>query len=91
MKKLIVLICFILLGGIMYAQGQVFIKNDTVTVERVILTKYKYVAPDGNVYPIYISKNGKCFIVRKSQKTGKEWCQYLPQVTEKLEEIKNKK
>lgn len=98
MKKLIILICFILLGGIMYAQkkivqnGNTFVEvSEKKETERVVLTQYKYVANDWNTYPIYLSKNGKYFIIRKSKKTGKEYRQYLPQVAQKLEEIKNKK
>jgi hypothetical protein len=97
MKKIIVLMCFILLGGIMYAQKKIVQNGNTFTevsetkeTERVVLTQYKYVASDGNTYPIYLSKNNKYFIIRKSQKTGKEYRQYLPQVKQKLEEIKNK-
>ena len=97
MKKLIVLMCFILLGGMMYAQkkivqnGNTFVEvSEKKETERVVLTQYKYVANDGNTYPIYLSKNGNYFIIRKSQKTGKEYRQYLPQVKQKLEEIKNK-
>ena len=52
-------------------------KNDTKTA-------YTYKAKDGKEYPIYLSKNGKAFIIRVSKKTGKEYKQYLPEVTEQL-------
>lgn len=36
-----------------------------------------YLAPDGKKYPIYVSENGKFFVVRISKKTGKPYRQYL--------------
>ena len=47
-------------------------------------TPYTYVAADGTKYPIYISGNGKYFIIRKSKKTGKEYRQYLPEIQKQL-------
>ena len=55
------------------------IKKDTPT-----LTKYYYLASDGTKYPIYMSNSGKCFIIRTSSKTGKQYKQYLPEVTKQL-------
>ena len=42
------------------------------------LTKFTWEDSKGNKYPIYITKNGACYINRKSSKTGKEYKQYLP-------------
>lgn len=47
-------------------------------------TKYTYKAADGKVYPIYLSKNKKAYIVRTSKKTGNEYKQYLPEVTKQI-------
>lgn len=47
-------------------------------------TQYTYKASDGKVYPIYMSAKGKCYIIRTSKKTGKEYKQYLPEVTKQL-------
>lgn len=46
-------------------------------------TVYTYVK-NGVSYPVYVSKNGKYFIIRTSKKTGKPYRQYLPKVTEEL-------
>lgn len=46
----------------------------------VIQTKYYYVV-DGKRYPIFLSNTGKAFIKRISKKTGKEYRQYLPEIT----------
>lgn len=40
-------------------------------------TGYDWQDSKGNKYPILISGTGSCFIVRTSQKTGKEYRQYL--------------
>jgi alpha-acetolactate decarboxylase len=52
--------------------------------EAFMTTPYTYVAADGTKYPIYISGNGKYFIIRKSKKTGKEYRQYLPEIQKQL-------
>lgn len=48
-------------------------------------TPYTFKAKDGKEYPIYISKQGKAFIWRVSKKTGKQYKQYLPEVTKQLQ------
>ena len=55
------------------------IKKDSVT-----LTGYFYISADGTKYPIYMSSSGKCFILRTSSKTGKQYRQYLPEVTKQI-------
>lgn len=55
------------------------IEKDTAT-----LTGYYYQTADGTKYPIYISSKGKCFILRTSSKTGKQYKQYLPEITKQL-------
>ena len=36
------------------------------------------VIKSGVEYPVYITGNGRCYILKTSQKTGKEYKQYLP-------------
>lgn len=55
------------------------IQKDTPT-----MTKYFYIGADGKKYPIYVSSKGKYFIIKTSKKTGKEYKQYLPEVTKQL-------
>lgn len=92
MKKLLFILCLILLGGITVKAQEVVRNGNTFTEvskkkqkEAFKTTPYTYVASDGTKYPIYISGNGKYFIIRKSAKTGKEYRQYLPKVQEQLE------
>jgi hypothetical protein len=69
-------------------QGNVFVqdssKSNKIQKDHPLLTKYYYLASDGTKYPIYMSANGKCFIIRTSNKTGKQYKQYLPEVTKQL-------
>lgn len=68
-------------------QGKLFIQNpsnSTIKKDSITLTGYYYVTSDGTRYPIYKSSKGKCFIIRTSSKTGKEYRQYLPEVTKQL-------
>ena len=54
--------------------------GDTFKIETTtdIKTKYTWEDKDGNIYPIYITKKGTCYIKRISKKTGKEYKYYLP-------------
>jgi hypothetical protein len=70
--------------------GKTFVVVDS-SKSQPIATGYTFVDKTGVKYPVYLSKSGKAFILRKSKKTGKEYRQYLPQVTEKLNSIKNGK
>lgn len=45
-------------------------------------TEYTWEDKKGVKYPIFISKNGACYIKRISSKTGKEYKQYLPKETQ---------
>jgi hypothetical protein len=90
MKKVLFMVVLALMVGTTYAQsvkrqGNVFIEQkDTAFVNNGIKTKYTYKAKDGKEYPIFLSKNGKAYIVRVSKKSGKQYKQYLPKVTEQL-------
>lgn len=95
MKKIVLLVCIILLGGMAYAHAQKeVVRNGNNFIEiskkaekqEVVKTQYTYTASDGNVYPIYLSSTHKAFIIRKSSRTGKEYRQYLPEVTKQLQQ-----
>lgn len=47
-------------------------------------TEYVYKDSKGNTYPVYLSSTGKAFIKKISQKTGKEYKQYLPEVGKQI-------
>ena len=93
MKKLFISVVLALMVGTpVFAQSEikregntfVQVQSDTVSLKNDTKTQYTYKAKDGREYPIYLSKNGKAFIVRVSKKTGREYKQYLPQITEQI-------
>lgn len=95
MKKLLLTIALAICAGAFHPaysqevkrEGKVFVQQTTnkkVTLKNDTKTEYTYKAKDGKTYPIYLSRNGKAFIVRVSKKTGNEYKQYLPEVTEQL-------
>ena len=48
-------------------------------------TGFEWTDNKGNKYPIYISSSGSCYIIKKSNKTGKEYKQYLkPDVSQDI-------
>lgn len=63
-------------------KGTVFEQTSNKT--EATKTQYTYKDKDGNIYPIYLSSKGKAFIIKKSKKTGKEYRQYLPEITKQL-------
>lgn len=48
-------------------------------------TKYTYIDSARNIYPIYMSTDGKAFIIKENEMTGEEYRMYLPNVTEELQ------
>lgn len=63
-------------------EGTTFKSNDSVSNSKTEETKTKYTYQDkkGQIYPVYLSKTGKAFIWRKSQKTGRDYRQYVPEI-----------
>ena len=65
-------------------KGNTFIElKDSITYTE---TKYRY-RESGNSHgehTVYLSKNGKAFIWKVSEKTGKKYRKYLPKVTEAI-------
>ena len=51
---------------------------ETTSVNQDTKTKYTWQDKDGNIYPIYISKKGACYVIKISKKTDKEYKYYLP-------------
>lgn len=72
-------------------KGKTFIVQKDSSENQGTPTGYEYQASDGTVYPVYLSKNGKAFIWRTSKKTGKKYRQYLPKITEMLNEANKPK
>ena len=68
-------------------KGNTFIEiSDSSSMKRgeAKKTNMTYIDKNGKSYVIYISSKGKAFIKKVSKKTGKEYRQYLPKVTEQL-------
>ena len=81
MKKIILFILLALfcitINAEVKREGNTF-KVEQTTKESDTKTQYTWVDKDGNVYPVFITKRGACYIFRTSKKTGKEYKQYLP-------------
>lgn len=93
MKRLFLsVVLALMVGAPVFAQSEIkregntftYVQSDKVSLKNDTKTQYTYKTKDGKEYPIYLSKNGKAFIVRVSKKTGREYKQYLPQITEQL-------
>lgn len=58
--------------------------TNKIAKDSVVFSGYYYFDAKGIRYPIYMSSKGKCFILRTSSKTGKQYRQYLPEITRQL-------
>ena len=84
MKKIIIA-SFLMLAALS-AYGQSYVRNgkefSSTTKTRSSFegkkTGYTWKDSKGNVYDIYISERGSCYIIRTSSKTGKQYKSYLP-------------
>ena len=57
------------------------VKSNTEAIN----TGFNWTDNKGNVYPIYISASGSCYIIKVSTKTNKEYKQYLkPDVSQDI-------
>lgn len=67
-------------GNTFYQQSS----SNKIAKDSAVFSGYHYFDAKGIRYPIYISSKGKCFIFRTSAKTGKQYKQYLPEITKQL-------
>lgn len=86
MKKLFIMAAMLLAFSVnnssTYAQsvkkeGTTFVVSSSRSKSEPTKTKYTWKVGDVE-YPIYISASGSCYIIKTSNKTGKEYKQYLP-------------
>lgn len=94
MKKLLIILTVLLIGAVNSISAEVvrngespkssentFLRSGN-TFETVqfsdIVTPYNWKDKDGNIYPVYVTKKGACYIKRISKKTGQEYKYYLP-------------
>lgn len=84
MKKIIILGAFLALYLTGYSQtvqktkeGNYIAVNQSKMAEKPKDTGKTFTDQKGNVFNVYVSKNGKLFVIRTSKNTGKEYRQYL--------------
>lgn len=83
MKKLLIILTVLILGAVGTTCSAEVVRNGNTfeTVQSAnsdTVTPYNWKDKDGNVYPVYITKKGACYIKRISKKTGQEYKYYLP-------------
>lgn len=82
MKYITALLVILILSVTGYADvvrnGDNFKVEKTASVNQDTKTNYTWEDKDGNIFPIFITKKGACYILRTSKKTGKEYKYYLP-------------
>lgn len=74
-------------------KGKTFVQQSSKrTVEVSVPSGYTYQDATGKQFPIYISPNGKAYIIKVCQSgknKGKTYRKYLPKVTKKLQNKEN--
>lgn len=71
-------VCVVMNAQNIKLEGKTYMSAKTSrSKEEPKATGYDWQDSKGNKYPILISSTGSCFIVKTSQKTGKEYRQYL--------------
>lgn len=66
-------------GPYLSVEDNSYVKSDSIS--DTVLTKYFYITANGVKYPIYMSNTGECFIVKTSTMTGKQYKQYLTEIS----------
>lgn len=69
-------------GPYLSVEDSSYVKSDSIS--DTVLTKYFYITANGVKYPIYMSSTDECFIVKTSTMTGKQYKQYLPEISKQL-------
>lgn len=70
--------------------GNTIICIDSENISKGYKTDFTYEIK-GTQYPIYTSPKGRCYILKTSKKTGKEYRQYLPKEADSLVKIQLKR
>ena len=90
MKKILfILLLFCISFNNAYSQnytreGNTFISS-TGERSNPIKTKFTWKDNKNKEYPVYISSNGSCFVIKVSAKTGKEYRNYLgPEISQQI-------
>lgn len=84
-RYIVLVLAIIAISCVSDAQSNNFERHDNTFVSKSksrsktepTKTKYTWKDSKGNTYPVYISSNGSCFIIKTSAKTGKQYRNYL--------------
>ena len=91
-RRLLTLLLLVLAMGLA-ANAQTYTRSGNTFIsskgERVkaepVKTKFTWKDSKGKEYPVYISSNGSCFVIKVSAKTGKEYRNYLgPEISQQI-------
>ena len=91
-RRLLTLLLLVMAIGLA-ANAQTYTRSENTFIsskgERVkakpVKTKFTWKDSKGNEYPVYISSNGSCFVIKISAKTGKEYRNYLgPEISQQI-------
>lgn len=83
MKKIIfamvMMFCALNVNAQVVRNGNTFVQTSTRTASKdTLVTKFNYEDSKGTKYPIIINKtSGRCYVWKKSGKTGKMYKQYM--------------
>ena len=95
-RRLLVFILFIICCGLLNeaaagdnkgykCEGTTYSSTGRVYSASTSQTPYSWSDSKGDKYPIYISNSGSCYIIKKSNKTGKDYKQYMkPEVSQDI-------
>jgi hypothetical protein len=59
------------------ANGNFYTQKKQATPKQDTPTGYTFTTAKGETFPVYVSENGKYYVVRISKKTGEPYKQYL--------------
>lgn len=89
-RRLLALLLLVLAMGLV-ANAQTYTRSGNTfissTGERTqsVKTKFTWKDSKGKEYPVYISSNGSCFVIKVSAKTGKDYRNYLgPEISQQI-------
>lgn len=91
-RRLLTLLLLVLAMGLA-ANAQTYTRSGNTfissTGKRVkaepVKTKFTWKDSKDKEYPVYISSNGSCFVIKVSAKTGKEYRNYLgPEISQQI-------
>jgi len=82
MIKQLIIAALLMGAAIFEVQGasKIVRENNTFKLEQTtdVQTPYNWEDKNGDIYPIFITKKGGCYIIKTSKKTGKPYKYYLP-------------